>query len=128
MKKGTSKRKDRLYRKAAVELLGYLVENQLMESVHIYAGGFCWTDVRPAENIDAVRTDDGCWIYEFPREKIPEEYACPDTLTMTFEGVLYNIMASSMETKARKRIEAIAKKYNCYVEMAHPWSLVFAEN
>lgn len=51
------------------------------------------------------------------------EYANNDTVSMSFEGPLYNAMNGYSSSKIYNTIESIFNKYGYYMEMGNDWNI-----
>lgn len=106
--------------KLAKEVRTYLLENELWEDVRIYFNG------------KAFATDDGNGHYAyndpntlFEIEDIdPRDYIdyCGDILTMSFEGVLYDVLNYSLGC-LESGLSDIFDRYGCYYELGNAWNL-----
>lgn len=51
-----------------------------------------------------------------------DEYGNPDTLTVTFEGPLYDFMNGSDPLDVRSKMDALFESYELYCEQGYAWS------
>lgn len=51
------------------------------------------------------------------------EYANDDTVAMSFEGDLYDIINYHEMPKVLERFDEIFDRHNCYYELGHAWNL-----
>lgn len=51
------------------------------------------------------------------------EYANKDTVSMSFEGELYNILNYSTSVQLEQEFRNIFKKHDCYFELGNAWNL-----
>lgn len=103
-----------------VDIVTYLSENDMFYDTSIYVNKKHYSSNK---NKDSTELKIGSVsVYqsdcEDPSKQI--EYCNKDTLTMTFEGPLYEELNYG---NAHDKLSAIFKKYGLYFEMGYAWSL-----
>lgn len=101
----------------ANDIRDFLLKNSLSVDTRIYFNGKCydWCD--------------GDYYYKEPKimENIKAtdyfEYAKNKSVSMSFEGALYDIMNYGEYPDTREEFDAIFDKHNCYYELGHAWNL-----
>lgn len=103
------------------DLVMYLYKNELLFDVNIYVNAkrYSTSEYNTDTNIkigSAVMYQSDC---ENPEECV--EYCNKDTLTMTFEGPLYQ--ALNYDGTTEEDLNKIFAKYGLYYEQGYAWSL-----
>jgi hypothetical protein len=108
--------------KLAEDIKSFLIKYE-MEDTRIYFNGkaYCFSSARkdksqPYELIENIK---GSKFFE---------YANDETVSMSFEGELYDLVNyeafnSSWKRKLLDEFENIFKKHHCYYELGYSWSL-----
>lgn len=89
------------------ELKDMLIESGLFSNVGIYFNNKYISEDKKKEDVDVKKY---------------LEYCNPKTVSMTFEGSLYEIINYS-GGKIVRDLESLFKKYNLYYELGYAWSL-----
>lgn len=116
-------------RKLAGELVDYLSDNGILSDVNIYVAGERWSTYEPDAGHE-TRTigKSGSVMHVVPCEDIGSkiEYSNPDTITVTFEGGLYDLLNYG-DGSTEEDINSIMKKYGLYMEPGYAWSFAAYE-
>lgn len=111
----------------ASEIIRFLIEHELWFDTNIYTDGYCFSSNKRSnyEQIDGY--SEPVWKSKTDDIKPTCEYANENTLTMTFEGPLYEVLNYCLDMeycdKLTKEFNAILEKYKMYYEQGHEWSL-----
>ena len=102
------------------ETVDYLYENKLFDDVNIYIGGRKYSDCGKQDELK--KTTNGSKYYDRGECDVTSivEYSNPKTLTMTFEGILYDMIDMNGIPEG---LEAVFEKYGLYAEQGYAWSL-----
>lgn len=101
--------------KCAIETAKYLAKHEAHEDVCIYVDHKRYTI-----------SDDGTLEYDIDAEPTKYFEYAGDFMSMSFEGVLYDLINYGFEWGGSKTVdglEEIFKKYNKYYELCNSWSL-----
>lgn len=126
-KKLTKKEQTR-NRQLMEEIIRYLCNHDLFEDVFLYTNGHKYSS-NPSANATECSTY-GHKYYDYGDWDVTQqiEYNNPNTLTMTFEGPLYDVYNGyTSYPHAENDIQKIAEKYGLYGEQGYAWSLAFYE-
>ena len=110
------------------DIIKYLYEHDLFEDVCIYTNGHLFSCDKkdgaiPCSIAQYTYYDHGEWDVQSQIE-----YNNPNTVTMTFEGPLYEAYNRYIPyAHAEDDIQQIADKYGLYAEQDYAWSLAFYE-
>lgn len=117
--------------KMAVRLIKLIDSLGMFHMINIYAGGKHYTSDYNNKNPDMqevkVESDTIYYVQDTNMDKIPVEYNNPKTLTMTFEGPLYDALNYDSTDKTMEKINKIFDEYGLYAEMGYAWSLAAYE-
>lgn len=115
------------FRALAVDFAGFLAERGLMDETTIYSHG-CRITVRSADCVpDSELTVSGpekeppVVLAVSENTPCPCEYANPETMTVTYEGALYDVM-DGVYPSMRTDIEKFFEARGLYVEPCWPWA------
>ena len=113
----------------AFEVMKYLHDRKLWEDVDLYVNGKALSSHRIGTDGSGSKTSpDGVPYFECERDvAVITEYCNPKTLTMTFEGPLYDLINHSMSGKTMEDLNGIFSRYGLYAEQGHAWSLACYE-
>lgn len=109
----------------AVEIRGFLIEEEMWADVNIYFNGRCFT-TRDSNGVYHYNDSDCLIVLE---DEDPEEYfdyiASDHILSMSFEGELYEIINyPNQETQPLlERFNYIFEKNGLYYELGDAWNL-----
>lgn len=109
--------------KLAVEIRKFLLEHEMWIDVNIYFNGKCFTThdkktgkfyYNDGENLVVAENED-------PRTYF--EYVNPNhILSMSFEGVVCEMLYYGMFQNIKRKFDAIFTKYGLYYEFGHYWN------
>ena len=111
-------------RKMANEIRQWLLDHEMWQDTTIYFDG------------KAYSTSDGTGFYYNDPEHLVEyeadpsmyvEYYSKDSITMTFEGPLYDLINYDFCSPLLEEFDDIFKKYGYYYELGYAWSLACCE-
>lgn len=125
MPKLTTKQKENL----AKDIHSFLVNNNLWVDVNIYFNGKCWSTSSELDT-EFCYNENRYFEYEAEPKTYFEYVAEPNILSMSFEGVLYEVLNGYTHgwTKTEAEFRAIFEKYNLYFELGNAWNLTCFEN
>lgn len=111
------------------DLIDYLVRRDLFDDVIIYEGGKrylssgygCVSGLEPAQHVTRKGTEVELWV-ETARASEYLEFANDDTLSMAFEGPLYDAMNYG-NGAVESDLQRIFERYALYFEMGDAWNL-----
>ncbi|MDO4323366.1 MAG: hypothetical protein Q4C61_12635 [Lachnospiraceae bacterium] len=121
--------KNKEVRNAALllDIVKYLHKQDMLEDVIFYTNGHKF---QAYEAAGVPIQLGGITIYDMGEEDVTQviEFNNPETLTMTFEGPLYEDYNGYLpNSQSEERIWEIAEKYGLYPEQGYYWSLTFYE-
>lgn len=109
--------------KLAVEIRDFLLEHEMWIDVNIYFNGKCFSShdketskfyYNDREHIVVRKNED-------PRTYF--EYVNPDhILSMSFEGIVCEMLYYDAMPKIKKKFDAIFARYGIYYEFGHHWN------
>lgn len=102
--------------KLANEIKDWLVQNGFVIDNRIYFNGKCFDSIGNGHN------DDGYRIIEDIKPSDYFEYANDDTVSMSFEGELYDLI-NYEGGKLLNEFNEVFSRNNCYFELGHAWNL-----
>lgn len=118
------------YESLAKDIYKWCKKKRLWGDNIIYFDGKAWSSSHEwnGEKGKKVAED----LYEYA-ERDPREYfgfANPDTLSMSFEGGLYNVLNGYVRgwSELEVEFEGIFARHGCYYELGHAWNLSAYEN
>jgi hypothetical protein len=107
----------------ANEIRDFVINNNLACDVRIYFNNTCydWYDGKQYFDEPILINDIKASDYF--------EYANNDTVSMTFEGALYDILNNGASYRLQSEFEDIFERNNCYYELGNAWNLsVYFDN
>ena len=118
VKEITSEKMDAL----ALEIVEFLQKNELFQDVNIYCN-----NKRISSNVitngDLIKTELGThYVIGTCNVASVVEFNNPNTITMTFEGPLYQVLNYG-PTKTEQAFLKLFSKYGLYYELGYAWSL-----
>lgn len=116
VKKLANKRKEEL----VIDIIEYLQQHDMFFDINIYANNKRFSTDKHKN--DESRTSKHGEYYVSECTKIPVEYNNPNTVTMTFEGPLYDALNYG-SGKTEDELQKIFNKYGLYFELGYAWSL-----
>lgn len=108
----------------ATEIFNWLVKHEMWIDVQIYFNGKCWSTSNQ-DHTEFCYNENRYFEYEAEPNKYFEYVRKPNILSMSFEGILYDVLNGyvhgwiSLEEKFRK----IFDKYGLYYELGNAWNL-----
>lgn len=111
--------------KLAKDIYGFCVKKHLWGDCTIYFNGKAWSSMSSLNGDVGVKIDENLYEYENRNPKDYFEYGNPDTLSMSFEGPLYEVLNAYMPgwVKLEDQFSKLFTKYGLYYEMGYAWSL-----
>lgn len=112
------------------DIIDYLEAHELFEDVNIYTNDHRYSSDKPRiadSSVTELTTSKGNKYYDYGKWNVASqvEYNNPDSVTMTFEGVLYDVINYDDEETVMTKLEQIGKKYGVHPELGYQWSLAF---
>lgn len=112
------------------DIIDYLEPHELFEDVNIYTNDHKYSSDKPRiadSSVTELTTSKGNKYYDYGKWNVTSqvEYNNPDSVTMTFEGDLYDALNYDDKGIVMTKLEQIGKKYGVYPELGHQWSLAF---
>ena len=108
----------------AMEIYSYCKEKGLWGDNIIYFNNKAWSFDDDWNGDKGKKIGEDLYEYENRNPLDYFEYANPDTLSMSFEGVLYEALNGYWyHSKAEEELQAIFEKYGYYFEYGHAWNL-----
>lgn len=91
----------------------------------IYFNGKAWSSSPFWSGVQGKQIGNMLYEYEGKNPKDYFEYANPDTLSMSFEGMLNYVLNASVPgwIKLEDEFRQLFEKYGYYYEMGHHWNL-----
>lgn len=115
----------RTKQKLAKAIIAWCKEKDVWEDTCIYFDGKAWATWSDWNGIAGTEVIDG--VYEYA-DKVPNvymEYTNPKTITMSFEGGLYDILNAYAHgwVKLEEEFLKIFESFGCYYELGNAWNL-----
>lgn len=121
-----TKKEARRNEKLADEIRAWLLERELWQDVTIYFNGKAFSTSDMLQRRFAYNNPNDLIEYEAnPADYV--EYNSPDSITMTFEGPLYDLINYRFNSRDYEEFEALFRRYGLYFEQGYAWSLSTAE-
>ena len=109
-----------------IELIEYLQKNELYDMVYIYTNGRMYSS-DPNKNAEQKTTRFGPF-YDCGEITPSTKYNNPETITVTFEGSLYDAYNGYIhESTVEEDIQKICDKYGLYPEQGYAWDFSLYE-
>lgn len=104
------------------KIIRYLHSRDLFYDVTLYANGRKYASEQTKDS--SPLSTYGIPYYDLGEADVKQtdEYANPDTVTLIFEGPLYDAMNLYYPNTVEQDLQAIAAKYGMYFEQGHAWS------
>lgn len=115
-----SKKQEKKNEALANDIKDFLIENQLTQDVRIYFNNKCYD-----WNGDSYE-DNKFKVIEGIQGSTFFEYANDETVSMSFEGVLYEVLNYAFTSKHLRQLEEfeqVFEKHGVYFELGHSWNL-----
>jgi hypothetical protein len=109
----------------AKDIYNWCVKKGLWGDNILYFDGKAWSSSPEWGGVMGKQIAEKLYEYEWKNPKDYFEYANPDTLSMSFEGPLYDVLNAYVSgwTKLEQQFSKLFKKYGLYYEMGYAWSL-----
>ena len=109
----------------AKDIYDWCKANNVWEDTIIYFDGKAWSTDDEWSGVNGKEIEDGLYEYCNKNPLNYFVYANPETLSMSFEGSLYEILNGYSSGWVRMESEFIKlfEKYGCYYELGHAWNL-----
>lgn len=109
-------------KKLAKEIYLYCRQNHLWGDNIIYFDGKAWSSYDEWSGVQGKEIAPELYEYENRNPRDYFEYCNPDTLSMSFEGSLYDVLNYGFGTTEEK-LQEIFGKYGLYFELGNAWNL-----
>ena len=118
------------FEEMAREIISFCKEHELWEDCIVYFNGKAWSTFSEWAGAKGRQVEEGVFEYEDKNPCDYFEYGNPETLSMSFEGPLYDVLNCYVGgwTVIEEAFSAIFEKHGCYYEMGHAWNLSACEN
>lgn len=109
----------------AKDIYKWCVKKGLWGNNIIYFDGKAWSSYSEWCGVQGKQIAENLYEYEGKNPKDYFEYANPETLSMSFEGPLYEVLNAyrSGWTRLEAQFAKLFEKYGMYYEMGYAWSL-----
>jgi hypothetical protein len=109
----------------AKDIYKWCLKNGLWGDNIIYFDGKAWSSSSEWAGIHGKQIAENLYEYEGKNPKDYFEYANPETLSMSFEGPLYEVLNAyrSGWVRLEAQFAKLFEKYGLYYEMGYSWSL-----
>lgn len=108
----------------AMEIYNWCKKRDLWGDNIIYFNGKAWKSDNNWNGVQGKEIGEDLYEFEDRNPLTYFEYANPDTLSMSFEGSLYEALNGYWYySKAEEELQAIFEKYGLYWEFGHAWNL-----
>ena len=125
MAKMTAKKTENL----AKDIHKWLVNHEMWIDINIYFNGKCWSTSSELDT-EFCYNENRYFEYEADPKCYFEYVANPHILSMSFEGILYDVLNGYLHgwIKLEAEFKAIFEKYGLYFELGNTWNLTCFEN
>lgn len=115
--------------KLAIDIYNWCKKHHLWGDNCIYFNGIALASWAEWKGEFGEEIAEGLYKYENKDPKECIEYNNPDTITMSFEGELYNVLNAYTKgwVKLEDEFGKLFEKYGLYYEMGYAWSLAAYE-
>ena len=112
-------------KKLAKAIIAWCKEKEVWEDCCIYFDGKAWATWEDWNGTAGAEIAEGVFEYTDKNPKTYMEYTNPDTITMSFEGGLYDILNAYADgwVKLEAEFLAVFESFNCYYELGNAWNL-----
>ena len=108
----------------AMEIYSWCKEKDLWGDNIIYFNGKAWKSDNNWNGVEGKQIGEDLYEFENRNPLHYFEYANPDTISMSFEGSLYEALNGYWGfSKAEEDLQDIFKKYGLYWEFGNAWNL-----
>ena len=113
------------YESLARNIYSWCQKKKLWGDNCIYFDGKAWASWPEWGGENGKKIDEDLYEYENKNPLTYFEYANPDTLSMSFEGPLYAVLAANVKgwVKLESEFTKLFKKYKLYYELGNQWNL-----
>lgn len=113
----------------ATDIYNWCFENDLWDDCCIYFGGNAWATWKEWSGEKGRKINEGLYLYEYKNPLDYFEYANPATLSMSFEGDLYQVVNDYGYTfpNWHNEFRNLFKKHGYYYELGNSWNLSICE-
>lgn len=107
-----------------MDIIRYLLKNELHYNVAIYANKrvYCFDKANDPDYITA-NIPEGTYYKSIFETTASCDYKNDDTVTMTFEGPLYEALNFDYKENTTEELQNIFQKYGLYFELGNAWNL-----
>ena len=120
------------YENMARDIYEWCVAHEAWDDCIIYFNGKAWATLSEWSGEYGKKIAENLYEYENKNPKDYFEYGNPDTLSMSFEGMLYQIVNAYWEwdfmVEWYDEFNSLFDKYNGYIEFGHAWNFSFVED
>ena len=110
----------------AIDIYEWCMKKEFWEDVIIYFDGKAWSSNSTWSGVNGKKIAEDLYEYEDRNPLNYFSYANPDTVSISFEGILYDILNYG-SGKTEKEFEKLFEKYGLYYEYGHAWNLAAYE-
>lgn len=107
----------------AKAIYDWCIENEMWQYVIIYFDGKAWSSYKRWGGEEGRRIGDRLFEYEDKNPLDYFEYANPATLSMSFEGELYDMMNNGWFAKELESFSKLINGFGYYYELGNAWNL-----
>jgi len=96
----------------------------------IYFDGVAWSNLPEWGDNHGTKIDDDLYLYLNKNPRDYFEYANPETLSMSFEGMLYRVLNEwyyGYELKLEKKFCELLASFGYYYELGNSWNMSIYE-
>ena len=113
----------------AKDIHKWLVNHEMWVDINIYFNGKCWSTSSELDT-EFCYNENRYFEYEADPKCYFAYVANPHILSMSFEGILYDVLNGYSHgwTKLEVEFRAIFEKYGLYFELGNAWNLTCFEN
>jgi len=112
-------------KKLAIDIYNWCKKHELWMDITIYFDGIAWSYQPEWHGVKGKYIEEDLYEYENKNPLDYFEYANPNTLSMSFEGPLYDVLNAYVRgwVKLEDEFLKLFEKYGWYYEMGHAWNL-----
>ena len=107
----------------AKAIYDWCIENEMWQYVSIYFDGKAWSSYKRWGGEDGRRIGDRLFEYEDKNPLDYFEHAHPDTLSMSFEGELYDMLNYGWFAEELESFSKLINGFGYYYELGNAWNL-----
>ena len=111
--------------KLATDIYNFCQKHHLWGDNIIYFDGKAWASFADWHGVKGKYINENLYEYENKNPLDYFEYANPDTLSMSFEGPLYEVLNAYVRgwVKLEDQFVRLFEKHGYYYELGHAWNL-----